>query len=603
MGRAIGIDLGTTNSVVAILDGGRPMVVVNSEGDKTTPSVVLYPPDGGDPVVGQLARRQEQTARTRVVRSVKRLMGARVDESAEVNLPCQVALAESEEGDVLIDLGDEKLRPEQVSAEILMRMCQTAEEYLEEKVEEAVITVPAYFNDSQRKATKDAGEIAGLQVIRIVNEPTSAALAYGLGRGTTERVAVFDFGGGTFDISILDIDEDVFEVLSTNGDTYLGGDNIDEALTTFICGAITKETGIDPRGSGESLQRVRETAEKVKCELSTLESTVISLPFIVSDEAGPKHFDHEIRRDEFEAMIAPVLARLAQPCRMALNDANLTPDDIDTVLLVGGSTRIPAVQKVAKDIFGKEPSKAVNPDEAVALGAAIQASVLTGDIQEVLLLDVTPLSLGIEIQNGVFSTLIPRNSTIPVSVDKTFTTVRDNQKAVKVHVLQGERRQASENRTLARFRLTDIDPAPREIPQISVNFTIDANGILNVSAQDLSSGVRNEVTVESYVTESTGENAEKAVLDAESAVEEDRAFMMLARVRSRAAGAAETVRAFMENYNGQLSEEKEKMVRERLMSLDVVLHGTDVSAIDTAEKNLRALSQEVDDLIFLDRLV
>ena len=602
MAHVIGIDLGTTNSVVASFEGGRPEVIANAEGAKLTPSVVLYQEDGGEPVVGELAKRQAITQPLRTVHSIKRYMGARYEEVKDKTLHCPFQVQPGPDGEATVVVGGQVLRPEEVSAEILKKMCRTAQDHFGEEIAQAVVTVPAYFNDSQRTATKRAGELAGLEVIRIINEPTAAALAYGLNRGGAEKVAVFDFGGGTFDISILEIDRDVFEVKSTNGDTYLGGDNIDQALAVYLCEAIREETGVDPRDAPESLQRVHEAAERAKCELSTLATTVIALPFIVSDATGPKHLSRELKREQLEELMMPILERLRQPCRQAMNDARLQPADLTNVILVGGSTRIPAVRRIVQEVFGREPSQSVNPDEAVALGASIQAGVLSGALEEVLLLDVTPLSLGIELQGGVFSPLIPRNSTIPTSATKTFTTVRDNQTSVKVHVLQGERRMANENRTLAHFRLTDIAPAPREMPEISVTFAIDANGILNVSAQDMSSGNKTEVTIESFTGALSAEETERIVKTAEEQIERDREFMALARSKSRANRVAESLRDYLKRREIKLLEDEVRLIRERLFRLDMALNGTDTSAIDTAEADVRQLAEMFDDLVFTEYL-
>ena len=600
MSHAVGIDLGTTNSVVAFLESGKVTVIANSEGAKTTPSVVLAPDNDSEPLVGDMARRQSLIHPEQVIRSVKRFIGRRFDELSEEDLQCPYRIAPGPDGQTLIDVGGRLLSPEEISALILRKMILTAEDFLGEDITEAVVTVPAYFNDSQRKATKKAGELAGVKVLRIINEPTAAALAYGLRSGKSERVAVFDFGGGTFDISILEIDDDVFEVKSTNGDTHLGGDNIDQLVYDHLVERIRETTGLDPTLNVESRQRILDAAEKAKCELSTLPETLVSLPFIVSDAQGPRHFNSALTRAEFEALIAPVLERLGPPCRRALLDARLNPDDLSTVLLVGGSTRIPAVRALTEKIFGRPPSHTVHPDEAVAQGAAIQSGVLTGALQEVLLLDITPLSLGVELQGGIFSPLIPRNSTIPTSAMKTFTTVRDNQSNVRIHVLQGERRQARENRTLAHFRLEGIEPAPREIPEIAVTFSIDANGILNVTAQDLSSGAIKVVSVESYAQDAATSETDTVVRDAEAHLDSDRQFVMLARARIRCARYLDMAREYLSHEERRMTEAEAKLFRERMFRLDMALAGEDVLAIDSAENDLRELSNQFDGLLFVE---
>ncbi|MCX7046036.1 MAG: molecular chaperone DnaK [Candidatus Sumerlaeota bacterium] len=603
MGHVVGIDLGTTNSVVAFVENGQSEVIANAEGFKTTPSAVFYPEDGSEPVVGEMAKRQSILQPGRVVRSIKRFMGARMNEAGDRILHCPYKIVSDADDRIEVAIDNRRLTPEEVSSEVLKKMIRTAEDFLGEEIEQAVITVPAYFNDSQRTATKKAGELAGVEVIRIINEPTAAALAYGLKREASESVAVFDFGGGTFDISILEIDNDVYEVRSTNGDTFLGGDNIDQALSVYLCDAIRNETGVDPRGFVESLSRIHDAAERAKCELSTLPSTLISLPFIVADAGGPKHFNKDLKREEFEQLIDPILQRLIPPCRQAMNDARVQPNDLGNVLLVGGSTRIPAVRRIVKQIFEKDPVHSVNPDEAVAIGASIQAAVLTGALAEVLLLDVTPLSLGIELQGGIFSPLIPRNSTIPTSATKTFTTVRDNQRSVTVHVLQGERRVAEQNRTLERFRLEEIDPAPREIPQIDVAFSIDANGILSVSARDLASGKAKEVTIESYSGSVSADEVERIVHQAEKEVDKDRDFIGIARIKARAERITETARNYLTRSEEKMTEEEARIFRERLFRMDLAMTGTDAAAIESAEADMRQLAEMFSDLVFMDRLL
>lgn len=497
MGICIGIDLGTTNSVVAYQGETRAEVIPSSEGSKIVPSVVHYDREG-KAMVGELAKRLLLVSPESTIYSVKRLIGKRYSDVQDIISHLTYKVVADDYGNAVVEVNNQKLTPEEISAEILKKMKRSAEEYLNEEVEGAVITVPAYFNDGQRQATKRAAELAGLRVLRIINEPTAASLAYGVNREKEGLVAVFDFGGGTFDISILEFSSDVYEVKSTAGDTLLGGDDIDNILVHFIADEIKKQYNIDVLEDLELHRRVKETAEKVKCELSYLERTIINIPFLYADATGAKHFNREITREEFNGLIQPILDRLIPPCRQAIQDANITLGDLSEVLLVGGSTRIPAVQELAKKIFHLEPSKGINPDEAVALGAAIQSAIINGSIREVILLDVTPHSLGIETEGDKFSVIIPRNSNIPTSAVKKFTTTVDNQTTVRIHVLQGESKFASRNYSLAFFKLTGITPAPKEVPEIEVKFQIDANGILNVSAVDVSSGVKKEISVEAY---------------------------------------------------------------------------------------------------------
>jgi molecular chaperone DnaK len=514
MSKIIGIDLGTTNSVVAVMEGGEPTVITNSEGGRTTPSVVAFTKDGNR-LVGQVAKRQAVTNPENTVYSIKRFMGRRYNEVSEEIKQVPYKVQGSGNGDVRINAGGKDWSPPEISAIILQKMKQSAEDYLGQKVDKAVITVPAYFNDAQRQATKDAGKIAGLEVMRIVNEPTAAALAYGLDKKKDETIAVFDFGGGTFDVSILEVGEGVVEVKSTNGDTHLGGDDIDERLIEWIIEEFKKDQGIDLSNDKMALQRLKEAAEKAKIELSSTMETEVNLPFVTADQSGPKHLAMKLTRARFEQLVDPILSRLRHPVEQALKDAGLDTKKIDEVVLVGGSTRIPKVQEIVKEMFGKEPNKSVNPDEVVAVGAAVQAGVLSGEKTDILLLDVTPLSLGIETLGGVFTKLIERNTTIPTRKSEIFSTASDNQTSVEVHVLQGERPMASDNRTLGKFHLVGIPPAPRGMPQVEVTFDLDANGIVNVSAKDMGTGREQKITI----TASSGlskDEIDKMMKDAES---------------------------------------------------------------------------------------
>ncbi|MBO0722099.1 MAG: molecular chaperone DnaK, partial [Blastocatellia bacterium] len=520
MSKVIGIDLGTTNSVVAIMEGSEPVVITNSEGGRTTPSVVGFTNDGNR-LVGQVAKRQAVTNPENTVYSIKRFMGRRYNEVSDEIKQVPYKVQQAANGDVRILAGGKEYSPPEISAMILQKLKQAAEDYLGQKVAQAVITVPAYFNDAQRQATKDAGKIAGLDVLRIVNEPTAAALAYGLDKKKDETIAVFDFGGGTFDISILEVGEGVVEVKATNGDTHLGGDDIDERLIHWICDEFKKDQGIDLSKDKMALQRLKEAAEKAKIELSSTMETEINLPFITADQSGPKHLVMKLTRAKFESLVDDILQRTLEPCRQAIKDAGLTAKQIDEVVLVGGSTRIPKIQQMVKEFFNRDPHKGVNPDEVVAVGAAVQAGVLSGEVKDLLLLDVTPLSLGIETLGGVFTKLIERNTTIPTRKSEVFSTATDNQTSVEVHVLQGERSMASDNRTLGKFHLVGIPPAPRGMPQIEVTFDIDANGIVNVSARDLGTGREQKITI----TASSGlakDEIDRMMRDADSHAEEDK---------------------------------------------------------------------------------
>ncbi|MCX7626449.1 MAG: molecular chaperone DnaK [Candidatus Sumerlaeaceae bacterium] len=601
MERVVGIDLGTTNSVVAYFEQGQPIVIHNAEGSTLTPSVVYYK-SPREVVVGELARRNLVLSPKQVIRSVKRFMGARFSELGERRRGISYELVEGPDDSVLIDVGWTRVAPEQVSAEILKKMKRTAEEFFGEEIEQAVITVPAYFNDNQRAATKRAGELAGLNVLRIINEPTAAALAYGVARNTPHSVVVFDFGGGTTDVTILDVDKDVIEVRSTRGDTFLGGDNIDELLSQFVVERFFKDTGVDLAADPITYQRVREAAEKVKCELSTTTESIISVPFIaVGPQGSPLHLHYPVTRAQLEALMDPLLPRLIECCRIALDDARLKRSDIANILLVGGSTRIPCVVKALAEFFGREPSRILNPDEAVAMGAAIQASIISGALREVLLLDVTPLSLGIETAGGVFTPLIPRNSSIPVAVHKQFTTVRDNQTSVKIHVLQGERKKASENHSLGWFRLTGITPAPKEIPCIDVCFQIDANGLLHVSATEVTSGISNSITIECFGSLEM-EDAERIAEEAQAAAEEDRLFLRKVSLVKQGEALIEELEPLLQDQERPLDPMTAANLREAIFRFEVAKATDRIEDIERALEGLNELASSLGERLLAKRL-
>jgi molecular chaperone DnaK len=580
MSKIIGIDLGTTNSVVAVMEGGEPTVITNPEGSRLTPSVVAFTKTG-ERLVGQVAKRQAVTNPENTIFSIKRFMGRRFDEVNEEMKMVPYRVIRASNGDVRIAAAGKEHSPPEISAMILQKLKQAAEEYLGQPVSKAVITVPAYFNDAQRQATKDAGQIAGLEVMRIVNEPTAAALAYGLDKKKDETIAVYDFGGGTFDISILEVGEGVVEVKSTNGDTHLGGDNLDQRIIDWITDEFRKTDGIDLSKDRMALQRLKEAAEKAKMELSTVMETDISLPFITADASGPKHLAMKLTRAKFEQLVDDLLQRTVGPTKQALKDAGVDPSKIDEVVLVGGSTRIPKVQSIVKELFGKEPHKGVNPDEVVAIGAAVQAGVLAGEVKDLLLLDVTPLSLGIETLGGVMTTLIPRNTTIPTRKSETFSTAADNQTSVEVHVVQGERPLARDNRTLGKFHLVGLPPAPRGIPQIEVTFDIDANGIVNVSAKDLGTGKEQKITI----TASSGlskEEVDKMMREAESHADEDKKRREEIETRNRADQAVYAAERMIKDAGDKLPAGDRAAVEAAMEELKKASAGTDVAAINQA---------------------
>ena len=593
MGKIIGIDLGTTNSCVAVLEGNAPKVLENSEGGRTTPSIVAYTKDG-EVLVGQAAKRQAVTNPQNTVYAVKRLIGRKFDDGVvqkDIHLaPYKIVRADN--GDAWVEAGGRKMAPQEISAQVLRKMKKTAEDYLGETVTEAVITVPAYFNDAQRQATKDAGRIAGLEVKRIINEPTAAALAYGLDKKRgDQKIVVYDLGGGTFDVSVIEIadveGEHQFEVLATNGDTFLGGEDFDLRVIDYLAGEFQKENGIDLRKDPLAMQRLKEAAEKAKIELSSSQQTEINLPYVTADASGPKHLNLKLTRAKLEALVEDLIERTLEPCRLALKDAGLKASDIQEVILVGGQTRMPRVQEAVKSFFGKEPRRDVNPDEAVAIGAAIQAGVLAGDVKDVLLLDVTPLTLGIETMGGVMTPLIKRNTTIPTKATQVFSTAEDNQSAVTIHVLQGEREVARQNKSLGQFNLEGIAPAPRGMPQIEVTFDIDANGILHVSAKDKNTGKEANITIKASSGLSE-EEIQRMVKDAEAHAEEDRKFHELVMARNQADSLAYGVEKSLRDLGEQVSSDEKSRIETALSELREAIQGEDKALI---EQRTQALAE------------
>ena len=582
MGKVIGIDLGTTNSCVSLFEGSDPQIIANAEGARTTPSIVAFS-SSGEKLVGQIAKRQAITNPENTVYAVKRLIGRKF-QSEEVQRFAKIApfeISAADNGDARVTIGDRSYSPQEISAMVLARMRETASDYLGEPVTEAVITVPAYFDDSQRQATQDAGKIAGLSVLRIINEPTAAALAFGLDKGESGRIAVFDLGGGTFDVSILEISDSVFEVRSTNGDTYLGGEDFDMRLSDYLLDEFQKAEGIDLREDAMALQRIREVAERAKHELSSLEETDISLPFIAADDAGPKHLSLSLRRGKLEELTRDLIERLEEPCKIALEDAGFSPSDIDEVVLVGGMTRMPAIQAKVREIFGKDPHKGVNPDEVVAVGAAIQGGVLSGDVDQVLLLDVTPLSLSVETQGGVATRIIQRNTTVPTSNSQVFSTTEDNQTVVRIHVVQGEREMAKDNKTLGRFELLGLPPAPRGVPQIEVTFDIDADGVVNVSAKDLGTGRSQAIRV----TASSGlseDEVQKLVDEAEQHSAEDKERRSWIDLNNQADGLIYSTERTLEEFADNVTDQDRSELTALIAKVREALEGDDTETLRAA---------------------
>jgi molecular chaperone DnaK len=598
MGKVIGIDLGTTNSCVSVMEGGEPQVIPNAEGSRTTPSMVGFT-DQGEKLVGQIAKRQAVTNPERTVFAAKRLLGRRFD-SDEVRRFQQVApfgVEEADSGDAWIRLGDKLCSPQELSAIILGKMKETASEFLGEPATEAVITVPAYFNDAQRQATKDAGKIAGLTVQRIINEPTAAALAYGLGNDTNKTIAVFDLGGGTFDISVLELGDGVFEVKSTNGDTFLGGEDFDQRIVDYLIVEFEKENGIDLRGDNMALQRLKEAAERAKHELSSVSETDVNLPFVSADESGPKHLNVSLTREKLEVLVADLIDGLVAPCETAMADAGCGQDQIDEVILVGGMTRMPRIREKVSEIFGKEPQSGVNPDEVVAIGAAIQAGVLKGEVEDVLLLDVTPLSLGVETQGGVSTKIIDKNTTIPTKKSQIFSTTEDNQSVVRVHVLQGEREMAADNKSLGRFELVGVPPAPRGVPQIEVTFEIDTDGVVAVSAKDLGTSKSQQIRVTASGGLSQGE-IESLISDAEANAEEDRQRRGLVDLRNRADGLVYSTERTLEEYAEHIAEQDQQALTTAIEKTRAADESDDAQALAAAVDELSALSYQMTENLY-----